>query len=197
MKEYMTLSENEYDALAKFIVIVDDVVPKKLCDRIIKEYKTCKDWEHAAVGEGTLAKNIRNTDTIAISKPLIIDNNSKIRSAIDKEVFQSASKAITTYNSLFPHVRIEEDSGYDLLRYDTGQFYTEHVDSFKRHPRSVSCSFAINDEYEGGEFAFFGRKFKYNLKKGSAIMFPSNFMYPHEIMPVTKGTRYSIITWFI
>ena len=35
------------------------------------------------------------------------------------------------------------------------------------------------------------------LKKGDAIMFPSNFMYPHEIMPVTQGTRYSIITWFI
>ena len=35
------------------------------------------------------------------------------------------------------------------------------------------------------------------LKKADAIMFPSNFMYPHEIMPVTQGTRYSIITWFI
>ena len=38
---------------------------------------------------------------------------------------------------------------------------------------------------------------KYKLDKGDAIMFPSNFMYPHEIMPVTKGTRYSAITWFI
>ena len=28
------------------------------------------------------------------------------------------------------------------------------------------------------------------------VMFPSTFMYPHEVMPVTKGTRYSIITWF-
>jgi predicted 2-oxoglutarate/Fe(II)-dependent dioxygenase YbiX len=63
--------------------------------------------------------------------------------------------------------------------------------------RSVSCSFALNDDFEGGEFAFFDRELKYKLGKGDAIMFPSNFMYPHEVMPVTKGTRYSIITWFI
>ena len=34
-------------------------------------------------------------------------------------------------------------------------------------------------------------------KKGSAIIFPSNFMYPHEIMPVKSGTRFSIITWVV
>jgi len=61
----------------------------------------------------------------------------------------------------------------------------------------VSCSFALNDDFGGGEFAFFDRELIYNLKKGSVIMFPSNFMYPHEIMPVIKGTRYSIITWFV
>ena len=26
-------------------------------------------------------------------------------------------------------------------------------------------------------------------------MFPSSFMYPHEVMPVTKGTRYSLVVW--
>jgi predicted 2-oxoglutarate/Fe(II)-dependent dioxygenase YbiX len=92
---------------------------------------------------------------------------------------------------------IEQDSGYELLRYKEGQFYIQHTDSFKDCPRAVSCSFALNDDYEGGEFAFFDRELVYNLKKGSCIMFPSNFMYPHEIMPTTSGTRYSIITWFI
>jgi hypothetical protein len=28
-------------------------------------------------------------------------------------------------------------------------------------------------------------------------MFPSNFLYPHSVLPVTEGTRYSIVTWFI
>jgi predicted 2-oxoglutarate/Fe(II)-dependent dioxygenase YbiX len=55
----------------------------------------------------------------------------------------------------------------------------------------------LNDDFEGGEFVFFNKELKYKLEKGDAIMFPSNFMYPHEVMPVTQGTRYSIITWFI
>jgi len=84
-----------------------------------------------------------------------------------------------------------------LLRYQEGEFYTEHTDHFLQNPRIVSCSFALNDDFEGGEFGFFDRKIIYKLSKGSALMFPSNFLYPHEIMPITKKIRYSIITWFI
>ena len=36
---------------------------------------------------------------------------------------------------------------------------------------------------------------KYDLTKGDIIVFPSNFMYPHKVEPVTKGTRYSYISW--
>jgi predicted 2-oxoglutarate/Fe(II)-dependent dioxygenase YbiX len=55
----------------------------------------------------------------------------------------------------------------------------------------------LNDEYEGGEFAFFDREIIIRGGKGSIVMFPSNFMFPHEVMPVTSGTRYSIITWYV
>ena len=32
-------------------------------------------------------------------------------------------------------------------------------------------------------------------KKGDLLVFPSSFTYPHEVLPVKSGTRYSIITW--
>jgi predicted 2-oxoglutarate/Fe(II)-dependent dioxygenase YbiX len=84
-----------------------------------------------------------------------------------------------------------------LLRYEEGNFYIEHTDSFKAQQRSLSCSLLLNHDYDGGEFAFFNRQMMIKSKKGSVIMFPSNFMFPHEIMEVTKGTRYSIITWLV
>ena len=34
-------------------------------------------------------------------------------------------------------------------------------------------------------------------KKGSAVVFPSNFMFPHEVQKVTSGNRYSIMTWIL
>ena len=36
---------------------------------------------------------------------------------------------------------------------------------------------------------------KINLTKGDIIVFPSNFMFPHRVEPVTKGNRYSYISW--
>ena len=36
---------------------------------------------------------------------------------------------------------------------------------------------------------------KYNLNAGDIIVFPSNFLYPHSILPITLGVRYSIIIW--
>ena len=32
---------------------------------------------------------------------------------------------------------------------------------------------------------------------GSGIIFPSNFMFPHEVKPVTKGERWSLVSWLM
>ena len=52
-----------------------------------------------------------------------------------------------------------------------------------------------NDGYEGGEFIVANTIFE--PKKNSAIIFPSNFMFPHYVNKVEFGTRYSIITWLM
>jgi Rps23 Pro-64 3,4-dihydroxylase Tpa1-like proline 4-hydroxylase len=187
----MTNNLNEY------IVVIKNALTHPLCDAILNEFKSSDEWQDTVVGTGEIQKNIRNCETIVVSYSDVIQKNKKIRLKLDKYIFLSAGKCIQEYNNKFPYCHIEEDSGYELLKYPEGCFYTQHVDSFKARPRAVSCSFILNDDFEGGEFAFFDRELKYKLEKGDAIMFPSNFMYPHEIMPVTKGTRYSVITWFV
>ncbi len=180
-----------------YIVTFDEVITDALCDAILEEFSDETEWQKTVIGNNKVNDKIRTAETVVLSYPHVIEKNPKVRAKLDKYVFASAGFAIKKYNEKFPLALIEEDSGYELLRYKEGQFYTTHTDSFKARPRAVSCSFILNDDYEGGEFAFFDRELIYNLKKGSCIMFPSNFMYPHEIMPVTSGTRYSIITWFI
>jgi predicted 2-oxoglutarate/Fe(II)-dependent dioxygenase YbiX len=59
---------------------------------------------------------------------------------------------------------------------------------------TLSILGAINDDYEGGELIFWESE-KIVLKAGSIMIFPSNFMYPHKVLPVTKGTRYSYVSW--
>lgn len=187
----------QYNKLEDYIYIVKNALSLNLCDEILEEFKNKDEWEQAHIGHGNIDKNIRNCKVIGISCSHIIQKNNKVRHKLDNAIFDGASKCIREYKDKFTHCTIEEDSGYLLLEYSEGNFYAQHTDSYKLHPRSVSCSFILNDNFEGGEFAFFDREFIYKIDKGDAIMFPSNFMYPHEVMPVTKGTRYSIITWFI
>lgn len=183
-------------SLEDYIQVFENIIPDDLCDAILKEYAPNGEWSPTYVGGGVIDRSVRNVDAIAISRDNVIGNNFT-RRLLDNELFKGAAEAIKQYNIKFPEARIESDSGYELLRYQPGQFYQQHTDSFKAQPRAVSCSFALNDDYEGGEWAFWDKEVKIKAKKGSAIMFPSNFMYPHEILTVTKGTRYSIITWFI
>jgi predicted 2-oxoglutarate/Fe(II)-dependent dioxygenase YbiX len=183
--------------LRDYIIVLDDVMTHSLCDAILKEFSDEEEWQKTVVGHGEVDDKIRTAETIAISYPHVIEKNPNVRQNLDKYIYTSVNNTIQKYNERFPLCRIEEDSGYELLRYKEGQFYVQHTDSFKARPRAVSCSLALNDDFEGGEWGFFDREMVIKAPKGSAVLFPSNFMYPHEIMPVTKGVRYSIITWFI
>lgn len=182
--------------LFDYIVVIENALTPALCDAVLAEYKDCDDWINAVVRNDENL-NARNCQTIGMSFSSVIEKNQETRKKLDSYLYVSASNVIKQYNKQFTHCDIEQDSGYDLLKYEVGGFYITHTDSFKERPRAVSCSFILNDDYEGGEFAFFDRELVYRLKKGSCIMFPSNFMYPHEIMPVTSGIRYSIVTWFV
>ncbi len=183
--------------LEDFIITLDSIVPDELCDRILEEYSNCSFWAPSRTGDGNVSDQIRNCDNINISEDMVIQKNFDIRKKIDEDMFASASKALSEYRKSFPSLGADIDTGYGLLRYNKGQFYVQHTDSFKTQQRALSCSFLLNDDYEGGEFAFFDREIMIRGSKGSAIIFPSNFMFPHEIMPVISGTRYSIITWYV
>jgi predicted 2-oxoglutarate/Fe(II)-dependent dioxygenase YbiX len=184
-------------AVNDYILVLEGVLTNTLCDAILEEFVAEEEWGKTVVGDGKVNTAVRSADTVVMSHPHVIEKNPKTRRALDACIFAAAGVAIKQYNEKFPLCRIEEDSGYELLRYKEGQFYIQHTDSFKARPRAVACSFTLNDDYDGGEWGFFDRERVFKAPKGSAVLFPANFMYPHEIMPVTKGARYSVITWFV
>lgn len=180
-----------------YIVVLEGALTPTLCDAVLKEFSDEEEWTKTVIGRGEVNSNIRSAETVVMSYPHVIEKNPKVRRKLDRYVFTSANDVIRRYKKKFPLCEIVEDSGYEILRYKEGQFYIEHTDSFKGRPRAVACSFALNDDYEGGEWGFFNRELVVKVPKGAAILFPANFMYPHEIIPVTKGVRFSLITWFV
>ena len=103
------------------------------------------------------------------------------------------------YKTKFPKMESTKINQIDLLKYDVGGKYRVHTDHSTITPRSLSVIINLNDEYEGGDLIFTDQKEqeikRLQLEKGTIVFFPSNFMYPHSIEPITKGTRYSIVAW--
>ena len=110
-------------------------------------------------------------------------------------------EVIKRYSADFPLFSVQRTTDFRINRYTAGGFMSKHCDNIHHshgqqygYPQ-VSALLYPNDDYEGGEF--FVADHQYLPKKGSAIVFPSNFMFPHEAKAVTKGTRWSIVTWLM
>jgi predicted 2-oxoglutarate/Fe(II)-dependent dioxygenase YbiX len=86
-----------------------------------------------------------------------------------------------------------------LARYDdTGGYFRRHRDNAAPHTafREFAISLNLNThEYEGGELMFPEYDdHRYNPPAGGAIVFSASLL--HEAMPVTKGQRYVLLSFF-
>ena len=86
-------------------------------------------------------------------------------------------------------------------RYHETRIMAEHCDHIhsifegeKKGIPILSFVGVLNDDYEGGEFVMWEDQI-IELKRGSVMIFPSVFLYPHRVDPVTSGTRYSFVSW--
>lgn len=128
----------------------------------------------------------RIVSSMPLYKSWLID---KIENAVEK--FNSAEFNYDISNGM---------SEMNLLRYTPGGKYDWHQDVIwgnKDHRKfTVILQLSNPLEYEGGDFEFRDANnldMSKSKEKGSLIMFPS-IMY-HRIKPITKGTRYSIVSW--
>lgn len=185
------------NSLLDHIIVLENVLSDEQCARIVAEYEGDQ-WMPGMVYDGN--ENTRKVDTISISEERSFAINAPARKLIDAELFVAAEKALIAYGEKFPlffSAGVTKDTGYELLRYGEGQYVDWHVDARKELPRLLTASFLLNDGFEGGGWEFFPDAHKVHAPKGSAVIFPPTYMFPHRVTPITKGTRYSIVTWFM
>ena len=174
---------------------------KNTCDRI-KNLAAHK-WKKAQIDGYVLDENIRKSDCVAINEQWLFD-------MLYPYMQEANEKAGWKYD-----IRAAEKM--QITRYKKGQYYNFHKDGKGDHPsaydkpdnkflhghvRKLSMTVLLNDNYEGGEFQFaFYKEEKCGIntpefnKIGSIIVFPSEM--EHRVTPVTKGIRYSLVSWFV
>ena len=83
-----------------------------------------------------------------------------------------------------------------LLRYEEAHMFHNHIDDHPKYPRVLSVSVFLNDDFVGGELAFKEFGLKVVPEAGDIVIFCSGFPYMHQVMPVSKGIRYSVVKWY-
>ena len=190
MNDDMKFSNNLYN----YIRVFKNGFSKELCDKIINEYSNSDLWKDQ-LASGDIDHSHRRVKGINIS---IDGKTTDEGKKLDDNIFINLTSILKQYVIKFPFLHIESDTGYVLLKYNVDDFYKLHIDQISKgeQTRLISCIICLNDDYTGGEISFFNKQKTFTLKKGDVLLFPSNFMFPHEVFPILTGTRYSIITWF-
>jgi hypothetical protein len=119
--------------------------------------------------------------------------------SISSQLFGALDKTLHHYTTeLYPfaekNIKSREHTMH-LLKYDESGHLPAHQDQ-GISSRVLSVLLYLNDDYEGGEIEFRHSNLKFKPKAGSVLFFPSNFLYVHEVYPVTKGPRYALPNWY-
>jgi len=118
------------------------------------------------------------------------------------EMYKTLEKVMKQTNGNhfgFEGMQITEPAQF--TEYSNGGFYDWHIDSdvecSKEPPvRKISMTLLLSrdDEFEGGGLELMSEGKFARPKQGHAIFFAS--FIRHRVVPVTKGTRRSLVMWF-
>lgn len=185
--------------IKNLVTIYDDVIPLNVLSNLIK-FANTQIFEEAEIGggeESTINFDVRRTYVL----PLSNGETSMSRVHWYNVLFKTFKIHLSKYkedNNLidFSYKKIFDIS---ILKYENTGFYNWHVDHFYNVPRTMSCILLLNNDYEGGNLCFRNPdgsgEWTVDVKANRMIVWPSTFLYPHTVKPVTKGKRYSVVAW--
>jgi hypothetical protein len=181
--------------LTHYILHKKNFIDNNVCDQSVKEMNNISFEEHVFYNARTGEYKPRSQHELSMSW----DNISTKKFIMDK-----LWHAISDYIKFINFPWFDQWSGYSDIRFNKYSedkrmaLHCDHIHSMfdgeKKGIPILSVLGVLNDDYEGGEFIMFDN-YEIKFKKGDVVIFPSNFLYPHKVEPVTKGTRYSYISW--
>ena len=179
-------------------IYVKNHIPVELCEALIDECNK-KEWKKHAWN--SYATGISNSEP---EKELDVMNGTQEQ---QNKITPYLVKALEEYQTKY-HTPGEKTQGPFLTKFSPIRFnkyvigtkmrkHYDHIHSIfdgkMKGVPIISIVAQLNEDYEGAEFYCRGKEIK--LKTGDILLFPSNFMYPHEVKETKKGVRYSFVSW--
>jgi hypothetical protein len=191
--------------LKNYIKIYDNVLPLKTLSNCIRVLNKVKYEEATIINEdktqgGIINKKIRNTKNFSFA---FMKDYSLTISHWHNLLYTVIMNTANRYREDLKLKHLSNLKINDIigLKYENTGFYTWHADHHENFPRTLSCILLLNNDYEGGSLNFCNpdesEEWSVEVIPNRIIMWPSNFMYPHCVKPVTKGKRFSIVSWLV
>lgn len=182
------------------ILIVRNVLSPEQCDRLIHEYKLkTENLDGTGLDKNFVLESCRHAQTGVLTmstfKRVNLDPGTNTFDLVHKTtniMIQSWIKHLETLDAFHTSALsnlLRYAHMYRLLCYDEGARIHPHIDW--GHSTHASCTINLNDDYTGGEFAFFNGKHVVHLGKGDAMIWPADPFWVHEVRPIKSGKRYS------
>lgn len=176
-----------------------DIINPKIVSELIRYANTLSYREASIVSEGKpINKEIRNVEEFPLSRSSKKLTDVKWFNVLNRYINQTFFLYRKDLEKLGNNdFFVETVLDINILKYKENYFYKKHVDHGSRVPRTASIIILLNNDYKGGSLCFDlgGEVYKINPAVGRIIIWPSNFMYPHYVEPVTEGLRYVIVSW--
>ena len=180
--------------LSDYVKLYPGTVSADLCRRTLEELTLAGDWERhewkAYVNDNA---HSLNGDNEPGATGYVTDTN--------HEIIESLRDALTNYFIDVDCSWFGSWQGYSApkyMRYEVGDLMSKHHDHiyelYGTGAPVLSIIGSLSSDYEGGELVLFDDT-RYHLRQGDVIIFPSTFLYPHQVYPVTKGVRHSFVSW--
>ena len=117
---------------------------------------------------------------------------------LEKELDHKISRSVLPELRKVFYFDAEYRELYKICSYDaetSGRFHPHRDTPAPYQHRKYALSLFLNDDYEGGEFVLPEYGLKVKPKANTAFIFPG--ISTHQVLPVTKGSRMTIISFFV
>jgi predicted 2-oxoglutarate/Fe(II)-dependent dioxygenase YbiX len=174
------------------------VLDKNFCEEVRKELNTANWKQHTFYNPQTKQhlpqSGDKELDVSWDDIPSRAELSQKVWETIHKYIINDLNKSYYPGWSGFAHIRFNRYHPERLMA-----LHCDHINSLfdgqKKGIPTLSVLGSLNDDYEGGEFLMFDEEKEFKIKQGEIMVFPSVFLYPHRVAPVTKGIRDTFVSW--
>ena len=181
------------------ILHLPSFIDKDICLSVINSLDNLDKDKSAPYTDGLL-----NNDADSYFDP-DIEHINLVRDRIFVDGIKEYASEVRSFNWSYYDTDSFHCSEMIIRRYNKGSEFKYHHDDiigeifphwFLRRQNILTCNFYFSDadDYDGGDLVFTCGK-SFHPSMGDIIIFPSNWMFYHEVQKITRGKRYSGTVW--